>query len=354
MPLHEYGWSSALGESFAALAEAGDEPGRVLREHRGLCRVIGETGEFVAVVAGRLRHLAAGRSNLPAVGDWIVMRPGTHGPRATITAVLPRRSVFVRKLAGAVVGEQVVAANVDTVFLVSGLDGDFNPRRVERYLVAAWESGAAPVIVLNKADVCADVAARVRTVEEVAPGVPVHAVDTRHPDGLAPLTAHLEPGRTIALLGSSGVGKSTIINRLLGVERLATRAVRARDDRGQHATTDRQLLVLPGGALVIDTPGMRELQLWDADSSLSLAFEDVADLAAGCRFRDCRHRDEPGCAVMAAVREGSLASERLDSFHKLQGELAHLAIKQDTRAQIDEKRRVRSLHRLARKHQPRG
>ena len=315
--------------------------------------MIGEAGEFVGVAGGRLRHRAATRGGLPAVGDWVAMRPASHGPKATIVAVLPRRSAFVRKVAGAIVSEQVVAANVDTVFLVSGLDGDFNPRRIERYLVAAWESGAEPVVVLNKADLCDDVAARIRAVEDVAPGVPVRAVDTRRPDGLQPLTAHLETGRTVALLGSSGVGKSSIINRLLGEERLATREVRAGDDRGRHATTDRQLLALPGGALVIDTPGMRELQLWEAESSLEVAFEDISELAGSCRFRDCRHRDEPGCAVTSAAREGSLSTGRLESFHKLQAELDHLAVRRDARAQSEEKRRVRSLHRLARKHQPR-
>jgi ribosome biogenesis GTPase len=352
--LDRYGWSSFFQEGFASLAEEGDEPGRVLREHRGLYRVLGEAGELVGVAAGRLRHRATGRGSLPSVGDWIVMRPASHGPRATITAVLPRRSAFVRKVAGDVASEQVVAANVDTVFLVSGLDGNFNLRRIERYLVAAWESGAAPVVVLNKADLCDDVAARVRGVEEVAPGVPVHAVDTRGPNGLAPLGAYMVAGRTVALLGSSGVGKSSIINRLLGAERLATREVRADDDRGRHTTTDRQLLLLPGGALVIDTPGMRELQLWEAGSSLGLAFEDVAELAGSCRFRDCRHRDEPGCAVTKAAHEGSLPMERLASFHKLQAELDHLAVKTDARAESEEKRRVRALHRLARKHQPRG
>jgi ribosome biogenesis GTPase len=237
---------------------------------------------------------------------------------------------------------------------VSGLDHDFNPRRIERYVVLAWESGARPVVVLNKADLREDAEECRREIEQVAPGVDVHAVSTRDPDSLGALRPYLGPGQTVALLGSSGVGKSTLLNRLLGAEVQATRAVRENDQRGRHTTSDRHLFVLPAGALVIDTPGMRELQLWDSGAGLQAAFEDVDTLAPACRFRDCTHAGEPGCAVAAAVSEGRLAAERLESYHKLRAELTHLERKHDERLQSEQKRRWRSIHKAARKHKPRG
>jgi ribosome biogenesis GTPase len=271
-----------------------------------------------------------------------------------VQAVVPRRSAFVRRAAGEQTVEQVVAANVDTVLLVSGLDHDFNPRRVERYVLLAWESGARPVVVLNKADLRDDVDACRRAIEQIAPGVAVHAVSARDPPSLAALAPYLLPGRTVALLGSSGVGKSTLLNRLMGTEVQPTRAVREHDQRGRHTTSDRHLFVLPGGALAIDTPGMRELQLWDSGAGLAATFEDVDALAPRCRFRDCTHEAEPGCAVRAAVAEGRLAEDRLASFHKLRAELRHLERKQDERAQSDANRRARALHKAARRHRPRG
>jgi ribosome biogenesis GTPase len=318
------GWSDFFARTFTPLAVEGLTPGRVVFEHTHIYTVLTESGEILAQVSGRLRHHAAGRQDFPAVGDWVALARRPHGGRATITAVLPRRSRFARKVAGAKVEEQVVAANVDTVFLVAGLDGDFNVRRLERYLVLARESGAMPVVVLNKADLCPDVDARIAEVEAIALGLPVLALSARGGQGLESLRSYLRPRETVAFLGSSGVGKSTIVNALIGRPVLRTREVRARDSRGRHASAARQLVVLPDGSLVIDTPGMRELQLWEVGEGLVETFEDIEALADECRFRDCRHRDEPGCAVKAAAAQGRLAAERLANYQKLQDELERL------------------------------
>jgi len=347
------GWTEADAEHFAPHADRGLVAGRVILEHTHIYTVRTATAEILARIAGRLRHRAAGRRDYPAVGDWVAVDPAPAHGRATIHAVLPRRSAFSRKAAGGRTDEQVVAANIDTVFLVAGLDGDFNLRRLERYALLAGDSGADVVIVLNKADVCHDVAGAVAGAAAVAPSTMVAAVSARTRGGLDALTPHLRPGRTVAFLGSSGVGKSTIINALLGQALLPTREVRARDGRGQHASTSRQLVVLPGGALVIDTPGMRELQLWDVADGLSGTFGDLEALADGCRFRDCRHAGEPGCAVQAAVDEGRVPAGRLDSYRKLHEELAHLAEKQDERARLESKRRDKIIHRAAKRHKPR-
>jgi ribosome biogenesis GTPase / thiamine phosphate phosphatase len=352
LDLAALGWRSQFAEHFAPLAAQGLLPARVAVRHNQLYRLYAEQGELLAEVSGKVRHEAAGHQDFPVVGDWVAMSARPSESRATIHAILPRSSRFSRKAAGLETEEQVLAANVDTVFLVAGLDGDFNLRRLERYLVMAWDSGAAPVILLSKSDLCEDVPARLAEVEAIAAGVPLHAVSSLRREGLDAVRGHLAPGRTVALLGSSGVGKSTLVNALLGEERLRTREVRLSDSRGRHTTTSRELIALPEGGLVIDTPGMRELAPWDAVEALP-SFEDVDDLATGCAFKDCRHEVEPRCAVQLAVEQGRLSAERLEGYRKLQREARHLSVKQDQRARLEQKRQWRVIHKAARNHKPR-
>ena len=333
------GWTSRLAEAFAVHAAEGLVPARVALEHTHIYRVFTDGGEWLARVSGRLRHRATARVDFPAVGDWVAIEPPVAGADARIRAVLPRFSRFSRRAAGDATEEQIVAANIDTVFLVSGMDGDFNPRRIERYLVVAGDSGATPVILLNKADLVDDIATVVDGVRSMAAGVDVHAVSCRRPESLDALRPYLGHGQTGALLGSSGVGKSSIVNQLIGHEMLRTREVRLSDSRGRHVSTARQLVMLPGHGVIIDTPGMRELQLWDSGDAAGGTFTDIEERASGCRFRDCQHRTEPGCAVRAAVESGEVPATRLDSFHKLLGEQAYQARQQDERALLEEKRR---------------
>lgn len=338
------GWKPELLDNPAE----GLVPARVVAEHRGELRINPGEGERAARVAGRMRHTAEGRGDLPAVGDWVLASLPADGD-AIIHRILPRKSRFSRKAAGRAAEEQIVAANIDVVWICCALDSDFSPRRIERYLVLAWNSGAVPVVVLTKADLAADVDRQRAEVEAVTPGVDVHVTSCVNGLGLERLAASLRPGLTVALLGSSGVGKSTLVNRLSGVDVQAIGAVRE-DGKGRHTTTVRQLLRLPGGALVVDTPGMRELALWEADEGMETSFSDVEELAANCRFGDCRHEDEPGCAVLRAVEEGRLDAARLASYHKLGRELAHLDRKLDARGAIEAKRRGRMMQRALKKH----
>ena len=349
MELSRLGWNDFFASVFEPYS--GElEPARVVSYSRGIYRLLDGGGEAVALLAGAFRG-----GEHPVTGDWVVL----DSARGVIVAALPRQSKISRKKAGRTVEEQVLAANVDVVFVVTALDGDFNPRRLERYLVMALEGGARPVVVLNKSDLCDDPLPVLRAADSIAVAagdaeIPVLLVSALENRAVEQLASRMKPGQTAALAGSSGVGKSTIVNRLLGAERQAVLPVREHDQRGRHTTTSRELFLLEEGWLLIDTPGLRELEPWTGPESLDAVFGDIESLAAGCRFRDCRHSGEPGCAVAGAVREGALEEDRLASFHKLQAELAHLRRMQDAHAAADYKRMVKRMHRRIRNMPPKG
>lgn len=294
--------------------------GRIISQEKGIYRMLCDNAEYLAEVSGKMRYKAENTSDFPAVGDYVEAETGDSAEsHAIIHRILPRKSVFIRKAAGTGHGDQVVAANIDTVFICMSLNNDFNIRRLERYLSIAWDSGASPVIVLTKSDLCADIDSYLWEVEGVAFGTDVVVTSSFEEDGYAKILPYIEPGKTIALIGSSGVGKSTLINRLTGEDRLETNGLR-NDDKGRHTTTRRELVLLENGAMVIDTPGMRELGLWDAEEGLEKAFADIEQLANQCRFQNCSHTSEPGCAVRAAIESGDLPEDRWLSYEKLRAE----------------------------------
>ena len=351
MNLNDLGWSLQWQSVFEANHTGnGLIPARVSREDKQAYLVLTECGERVAVAAGKLWHAAQSGGVLPAVGDWVaVARDANDGP-AVIHAVLPRRSAFSRKIAGRRSDAQIVAANVDDVLIICGLDGDYNLRRIERYLTLAYGSGAAPLVVLSKADLCDDVAARIDEVERSAPGAPVVAVHAFDAQSVAQIRPQIAPGRTAALLGSSGAGKSTLINALAGRDIQKTGAVRDGDDRGRHTTTRRELFLLAGGGIVIDTPGMRELQLTGDAAEVGGAFSDIQALSQNCRFRDCQHSGEPGCAVIDAVNSGALSDARLANYRKLQREQEYAVAREDPAVQRERTDRWKRIHKAAKRH----
>lgn len=347
MCLESLGADATVFGSFATYSAQGLTLARVALAQRDQYHLYSETAELHAEPSGALWYRAPDRASMPVVGDWVAAR--IVGPdQAIVEAVLHRRTCFSRRAAGRREEEQPLAANIDLVFLVCGLDGDFNLRRLERYLTLAAESGAAPVVVLNKADVCDGLATQLAATTAVAGNAPVVALSAREDEVLDGLTPYLATGRTVALLGSSGVGKSTIVNRLLGEDRLLTSEVRESDSRGRHTTTRRELLLLPHGGVLIDTPGMRELQLWAGRESVDRTFDEIAELASACRYADCTHSGEPGCAVAEALAAGTIQPERMQSYRKLLGEARRHEQMTDTLAAQEHKRKMKVLHRAAR------
>ena len=351
MYLHVLGWNTHFQHQWKSRDREGLAPARVIEEQREAYRIVTESGEMAAEIVGQLRHAATDRSSFPAVGDWVAVRVLAGENKALIHEILPRRTKLSRKAAGERTAEQVLVTNVDVVFLVSSLNADLNLRRIERYLGTIWESGAQPVIILNKADLCADPHTRAAEVAEIAPGVGIHVLSAIAGEGLEELAAYLGPGNTVVLLGSSGVGKSTITNQLLHSDVQSTLEVRSGDERGRHSTTYRRLFVMPSGGVLIDTPGMREFVAWDAQSGTEEAFQDIEQLATQCRFRDCGHKTEPGCAIQAAIAEGSLDPSRLSNYDKLRKELAYLDRRRDAAAQAELKKRWKRIHKAMR-HSP--
>lgn len=341
--LKNYGWNDFFDAYFSEYASEGFFAARVSVEHRNYYELYSEFGEITAEKAGKLFYQAEDTNLLPAVGDWVVIKHPDNEKKAAIHAVLPRKTKFSRKKAGETTVEQIVAANVDTVFLMSSLNQELNLRRIERYMAMAWDNNVKPVILLSKADLCEDIYVKLVEVQDRFPGIDVHIVSATQKAGLDELQQHFEGNKTIAVVGSSGVGKSTLINSLLNWEKMDVSDISLYKDKGRHTTTHRELTTVPGGGLIIDTPGMREIQMWEGAEGLSELFGDIEKLLVECKFTDCKHETEPGCAIKGAIKRGELEEERYKSYKKLLSEVSYFERKQDKKAQLEEKKKWKKL-----------
>ena len=349
MNLNKIGWDSFFEEHFAQYAKTGFSPGRIAVGHKTGYVLFTEFGELRAGITGKMRYELSGQMDYPVVGDWVAIKHRLKEESAMIHGILPRKNSLSRKAAGRETEEQFLATNIDTIFLVSSLNRIFNPRRIERFLLMAYESGAMPAIILNKADLCSNVEEKVKEVESIAQGVPIHVTNALESQGLENLFPYLQDGSTVVFLGLSGVGKSTLLNKLAGKDIQRVEEIRKSDDRGRHTTAARSMIMLPQGGCVIDSPGIRELQLWNVPESVHNAFEDIKEIALHCRFNDCSHDSEPFCAVIKAVEDGIIALERLENYKKIKKELEYLDIKKDMKAHLEEKRKMKQFSKMARR-----
>jgi len=344
MDLNNLGWNTFFEKHLKAVDKRHTDVGRVGCENKGGFLLFSEYGELTATISGKLRNNCINREDLPAVGDWVVFEKIENENKAVIHHILPRKSKFSRKIAGNTTQEQILAANINTVFIVSSLNYDFNPRRIERYLTMVWNSNASPVIVLTKSDLCENTDEMLAQVESISFGTRIHVISNLLNQGIEELKQYLSMGNTVALIGSSGVGKSTLINNLIGEKLLIIGELRKNIDKGKHTTTNRQLYLLPDGGLIIDSPGMRELQLWDVDDGLSQYFDDIENIAQKCRYIDCKHNSEPECAVKEAISLGLLDKDRLENYLKMKNELDFLSKKQNMKASQIEREKWKNIH----------